>query len=83
MFVWTFYFVGGGGCATNTMAGMRASDECSPSLSLCTDPSVCVCSDVVPRFVLMDIQGDVCNTYVYELHGEDVKVDRMEFKKSK
>jgi len=42
-----------------------------------------IASDVVPRFVLMDIQGDTCNTYVYELDGEKVNVDRMEFKKSK
>jgi len=31
-------------------------------------------SDAVPTFVLMDIQGTHVVTYVYQLHGEEVKV---------
>jgi hypothetical protein len=29
----------------------------------------------------MDVQNDVCITYLYELHGDDLKVDKMEFRK--
>ena len=36
----------------------------------------------VPSFVLMDIQASSVVTYVYQLIGEDVKVERIEYKKS-
>eukprot|EP00794_Sanderia_malayensis_P013951 gene13951-15407_t len=36
---------------------------------------------VVPSFVLMDIQSTTVVTYVYQLHADDVKVDRIEYKK--
>eukprot|EP01137_Pigoraptor_chileana_P019304 Opistho-2@80163 len=39
-------------------------------------------SDVVPSFVLMDIQGANVVTYVYTLHGDDVKVERIDYKKT-
>lgn len=32
----------------------------------------------MPSFVLMDIQGVNVVTYVYELHGEEVKVKKIE-----
>lgn len=38
-------------------------------------------SNVVPSFVLMDIQSGTVVAYVYQLHGDDVKVDRIEYKK--
>jgi len=37
--------------------------------------------DPVPTFVLMDIQGAHVITYVYQLKGGDVKVDKMEYTK--
>jgi len=37
--------------------------------------------EAVPTFVLMDIQGSHVVTYVYQLHGEDVKVEKIEFTK--
>eukprot|EP00164_Ancoracysta_twista_P001165 GFYU01001532.1.p1 GENE.GFYU01001532.1~~GFYU01001532.1.p1 ORF type:complete len:186 (+),score=32.16 GFYU01001532.1:74-631(+) len=37
--------------------------------------------DVTPSFILMDVQGTNVVTYVYELHGDDVKVEKIEFKK--
>lgn len=37
--------------------------------------------NVVPSFVLMDIQSTTVVTYVYQLHADDVKVDRIEYKK--
>lgn len=43
----------------------------SPSLSL---------SEVVPSFVLMDIQGTNMVMYVYQLY-KDVKVQKIEHKK--
>lgn len=37
--------------------------------------------NIVPSFVLMDIQAVTVVAYVYQLHGDDVKVDRIEYKK--
>jgi len=39
-------------------------------------------SDVTPSFVLMDIQAGTVVTYVYQLNGNDVKVERIEHHKS-
>lgn len=38
--------------------------------------------NVIPSFVLMDIQSSVVVTYVYQLIGEEVKVERIEYKKN-
>lgn len=38
-------------------------------------------SNVIPSFVLMDIQSTTVVTYVYQLIGEEVKVERIEYKK--
>uniref|UniRef100_A0A8D0CE32 Vacuolar protein sorting-associated protein 29 n=1 Tax=Salvator merianae TaxID=96440 RepID=A0A8D0CE32_SALMN len=38
--------------------------------------------NITPSFVLMDIQSSTVVTYVYRLIGEDVKVERIEFRKS-
>eukprot|EP00058_Branchiostoma_floridae_P026345 XP_002611836.1 hypothetical protein BRAFLDRAFT_83140 [Branchiostoma floridae] len=38
-------------------------------------------SGVTPSFVLMDIQATTVVTYVYQLIGDDVKVERIEYKK--
>ena len=38
-------------------------------------------TNIVPSFVLMDIQAGNMVAYVYQLHGDDVKVDRIEYKK--
>lgn len=38
--------------------------------------------NVIPSFVLMDIQSSTVVTYVYQLVGEEVKVERIEYKKS-
>ncbi|KAJ6659179.1 hypothetical protein lerEdw1_019482 [Lerista edwardsae] len=37
--------------------------------------------NIVPSFVLMDIQASAVVTYVYQLIGEEVKVERIEYKK--
>lgn len=51
------------------------------SLSLSVSPpSSPSLSDVVPSFVLMDIQGSAMVMYVYQLH-KDVKVQKIEYKK--
>ncbi|GAB6028595.1 Vacuolar protein sorting-associated protein 29 [Chamberlinius hualienensis] len=39
-------------------------------------------SDVIPSFVLMDIQSSTVVTYVYQLIGTEVKVERIEYKKN-
>ncbi|KAL1402938.1 hypothetical protein pipiens_019586 [Culex pipiens pipiens] len=39
-------------------------------------------SAVIPSFVLMDIQSTTVVTYVYQLVGDDVKVERIEYKKN-
>ena len=40
-------------------------------------------SDVVPSFVLMDLQASKVVTYVYKLiDGEEVKVERIDFSKA-
>ena len=39
-------------------------------------------SDITPSFILMDIQSATVVTYVYQLVAGEVKVDRIEFKKS-
>jgi len=36
-------------------------------------------NEVIPSFVLMDIQGLNVITYVYELHDDKVKVEKFEF----
>ena len=36
---------------------------------------------VTPSFILMDIQSDNVVTYVYQLIEDEVKVERIEFKK--
>ncbi|XP_077995528.1 vacuolar protein sorting-associated protein 29 isoform X2 [Glandiceps talaboti] len=38
-------------------------------------------TNVSPSFVLMDIQASTVVTYVYQLLGEEVKVERIEYKK--
>ena len=43
--------------------------------------NVVSCSDIVPSFVLMDIQAGTIVTYVYQLIKDDVKVERIEYKK--
>lgn len=37
---------------------------------------------IIPSFVLMDIQNTTVVTYVYQLVGDDVKVERIEYKKN-
>lgn len=39
-------------------------------------------TNIIPSFVLMDIQASTVVTYVYQLIGDDVKVERIEYKKS-
>ncbi|XP_033098646.1 vacuolar protein sorting-associated protein 29 [Antedon mediterranea] len=39
-------------------------------------------SNIVPAFVLLDIQAATVVTYVYQLIGDDVKVERIEYKKN-
>ncbi|MCL4141958.1 UNVERIFIED_CONTAM: hypothetical protein GTU68_031880, partial [Idotea baltica] len=39
-------------------------------------------SEVTPSFVLMDIQSSTVVTYVYQLIGDEVKVERIEYKKA-
>ncbi|XP_010161663.2 vacuolar protein sorting-associated protein 29, partial [Antrostomus carolinensis] len=38
-------------------------------------------TNVIPSFVLMDIQASTVVTYVYQLIEDEVKVERIEFKK--
>lgn len=35
-----------------------------------------------PSFVLMDLQGESVTTYVYELHGEEVQVKKIDHTKA-
>lgn len=39
-------------------------------------------ADIVPSFILMDIQSSTVVTYVYQLIDDEVKVDRIEYKKN-
>lgn len=39
------------------------------------------CSDPTPSFALMDIQGPVVVTYVYQLVEGEVRVEKIEFRK--
>jgi len=39
------------------------------------------CSNIIPSFVLLDIQQSTMIAYVYQLIGADVKVERIEYKK--
>lgn len=50
----------------------------SPLNTLVSSPS----SNITPSFVLMDIQASTVVTYVYQLISDDVKVERIEYKKS-
>jgi len=40
-----------------------------------------ITSDVVPTFVLMDVQGAHLTIYKYQLRNDDVKVEKIEYKK--
>ena len=37
---------------------------------------------IVPSFILMDIQSSTVVTYVYQLIDDEVKVDRIEYKRA-
>jgi len=39
-------------------------------------------TDIIPSFILMDIQSSTVVTYVYQLIDDEVKVDRIEYKKN-
>eukprot|EP00055_Hartaetosiga_balthica_P006907 m.22895 g.22895 ORF g.22895 m.22895 type:complete len:221 (-) comp5492_c0_seq1:282-944(-) len=39
------------------------------------------CAEVVPSFVLLDIQDDKINIFVYKLHGEEFGFQKLEFTK--
>ena len=39
-------------------------------------------SEIIPSFILMDIQSATVVTYVYQLEGQEVKVERIEYQKS-
>ena len=39
-------------------------------------------AEITPSFILMDIQSSTVVTYVYQLIDDEVKVDRIEFKKA-
>ena len=38
--------------------------------------------NIIPSFVLLDIQQSTVVAYVYQLVGDEVKVERIEYKKS-
>jgi hypothetical protein len=38
---------------------------------------------VVPSFALLDVQSDVIVAYLYRLIDDDVKVERVQFKKNR
>lgn len=37
---------------------------------------------VIPSFVMMDIQNTTVVSYAYQLFGEEVKIEKVEYKKS-
>lgn len=39
--------------------------------------------EVVPSFALLDVQSDLIVAYIYRLVEDEVKVDRVQFKKNK
>jgi len=39
-------------------------------------------SNVIPSFVILDIQQSTVVAYVYKLISDDVKVERIEYKKN-
>eukprot|EP00091_Calanus_sinicus_P002802 TRINITY_DN1291_c0_g1_i2.p1 TRINITY_DN1291_c0_g1~~TRINITY_DN1291_c0_g1_i2.p1 ORF type:complete len:184 (-),score=41.72 TRINITY_DN1291_c0_g1_i2:94-645(-) len=39
-------------------------------------------AEIIPSFILMDIQSSTVVTYVYQLIDDEVKVDRIEYKKN-
>ena len=39
-------------------------------------------SEIVPSFVILDIQQSTVVAYVYKLMNDDVKVERIEYKKN-
>jgi hypothetical protein len=61
-------------CATLYTVSAAACVRSPSSLRGCA-------SDVFPSFVLMAIQDEKVVTYVYELHGADMRVTKTEFTK--
>ena len=43
--------------------------------------SAAAAADAAPSFVLLDVEGRRATVYIYELAGEEVKVDKLEFSK--
>lgn len=55
--------------------------QCSPHLVSLTQNTNIPASDPTPSFALMDIQGTVLVTYVYQLVEGEVRVEKMEYRK--
>ncbi|KAH7912362.1 Metallo-dependent phosphatase-like protein [Hygrophoropsis aurantiaca] len=64
------------GSATGAWSGMHSSNPTPTSTS--TSTSV---YDTIPSFALMDIQGSVVVTYVYQLVEGEVRVEKVEWRK--
>eukprot|EP00887_Chlorella_sp_A99_P003322 scaffold26.g3322.t1 len=67
------------GAFTFSSSGGAGGGDAGPSSSVSLQQPQ---QQPVPSFVLMDIDGTKCTVYVYELRGEEVKVDKLEFSKS-
>lgn len=53
----------------------------NPHFSLLTISSVILRRDPSPSFALMDIQGTVVVTYLYQLHEGEVRVEKIEWRR--
>ncbi|POI25117.1 hypothetical protein CIB84_011132, partial [Bambusicola thoracicus] len=69
------------GSATGAYTGLQTHLGKRCKLIRVIDKVCFLSRNVIPSFVLMDIQASTVVTYVYQLIEDDVKVERIEFKK--
>ena len=50
-------------------------------LEVCLRAHIAVLRDMIPSFVLMDVQGPSITIYVYQYFEDDVKVKKFEYHK--
>ncbi|KAK4054282.1 Vacuolar protein sorting-associated protein 29 [Microbotryomycetes sp. JL201] len=59
----------------------RPTDDSSPAVQAGSAKTEAMSENPVPSFALLDIQGAVVVTYVYQLIDDEVRVEKIEFRK--
>ena len=79
---WTMHVMLHGGSCPHVVMPVPGEHFFRALCHVCSFHNACICSDVSPSFVLLDIQQSTVVAYVYQLIDSEVKVERIEYKKS-